>query len=61
MVEAYGQLIIGLILSVVLVYLVIVVNFQSCLTLSSSSRLCQGRWPDCVEPFLTHTSLSVPP
>lgn len=62
MVEAYGQLIIGLILSVVLVYLVIVVNFQSWLDpfiIIMALPGALGR--DCVESlFLTHTSLSVP-
>jgi multidrug efflux pump subunit AcrB len=40
--EAYSQLLIGLAFSIVLVYLVIVVNFQSWLDPSSSSPPCQG-------------------
>lgn len=61
MVDAYAQLITGLILSVVLVYLVIVVNFQSWLDpfviiTALPGALAGIAW----SLFLTHTTLSVP-
>ncbi len=61
MTSAYTQLVIGLAMSVVLIYLLIVVNFQSWLDpfviiLALPSALAGIIWM----LFLTHTSLSVP-
>ncbi|MBE7212291.1 MAG: efflux RND transporter permease subunit, partial [Gluconacetobacter diazotrophicus] len=59
--DAYGQLLAGLALSVVLIYLVIVVNFQSWLDpfiiiTALPGALAGISW----SLFLTHTTLSVP-
>ncbi len=61
MLDAYGQLLTGLALSIVLIYLVIVVNFQSWLDpfviISALPAALGGiSW----SLFLTHTTLSVP-
>ncbi|MFO0767851.1 MAG: hypothetical protein U0231_13925 [Nitrospiraceae bacterium] len=51
MYEAYAELIFGLLAAIVLVYLLIVVNFQSCSIPSSSSPPCPARWPASPGPY----------
>jgi multidrug efflux pump subunit AcrB len=59
--DAYGQLLFGLVLSVVLVYLVIVVNFQSWLDPFIIITALPGALTGVVwSLFLTDTTLSVP-
>jgi multidrug efflux pump subunit AcrB len=59
--SAYSQLLIGLALSIVLVYLVIVVNFQSWLDPFIIITALPGALTGIVwSLFLTHTTLSVP-
>jgi len=60
MTSAYQQLVVGLALAVVLIYLLIVVNFQSWLDpfviVTRCKRACRNR----LDPFRTGTTLSVP-